>query len=82
MPTILDHIAREPALFRPRNTREFFAFQLARHLGDAANVRGYVPLVDAYGERVAARAVARLPQASAASTPLERFATALKAVSD
>jgi len=56
MPEILDLVAVSPVRFRPRTVREFFAIQLARKLGDQAQLRKYLLLVEQCPQDIILRA--------------------------
>lgn len=74
MSQILDQLARQANVFRPKSVREVFALQLARKLDDAGGVRRYVLLVDQHPQEIILQAYRRaVCSPSNDGSPASRF---------
>ena len=73
MTHLLDRIGPQGRSFRPRSVSEFFALQLARKLGDEANLSQYARLVENHPRDLILRALARARKKARGATVANRF---------
>ena len=74
MHTLLSRIGTPESPFRPRSVTEFFALQLARKLGDEANLEQYLRVGENHSRDLVLRAFARARKRSSGTFLARRFA--------
>src|SRR4029077_6018723 len=78
MTQLLDRFIPITSAFRPTTARELFALRLSQKLHDAAAVRHYVELLDAYSESQLLSAYRRALRTNGHGDPARRFHAELK----